>query len=312
MNQYQIEAEIYKILSQYDLPFIMQHYKTYICDNFTKITKQHTSPLISQINERGRILFQHQQANYNFHRAQILVIERGGAGSSLEAAIRAIQSNRLANLSDEDWCSIFIQTVFCLCFLEDIGIMHHDLHLGNIWLDQTDKKVKYTLKIRKDAPPIVFITNYLVKIYDFDHATITATKYRPGSMENNHLTGMCALVGECNQMKNGRDYYQFCWWLHKTAGALLPKLVGQFIEQSVNTHFLNNNAGNQPGSLSWSGHPCIIQSQGKACEPYETPSVIDLLERFSKTVVTKEKLNAAEKRTDFDIETVLYLPSYAD
>ena len=303
-NQYEIEGLVYEILGQYELPFVMQHFKTYKCINFYAVLN-HNASLIHQVKQRGATLYEHQSKLYDFNEAQIIVSERGG-GSSLIDKIQAILTNKDVNISKEDWIAIFMQVMFCLAYFEEIGIMHHDLHLGNVWLDRTDQRVKYTLKITKMSNPIVFTTNYIVKIYDFDHAAITETRYRQGGKENTLLRDHCTSLGECNIMKAGRDYAQFCWWLHSTAFELLPEMVKATIKNSVNQSFLENEIGDQLGSLSWSGHPCKVAGHsGTPCESYETNSVVSMISRISETETLKDNGS-----TNHVTESVLSLLSY--
>lgn len=301
-NQYQIEALVYYILSQFSLPFVMQHYKTYNCPNFSRVL-QHESKLIKEMKQRWTKLSQYQSQYYDFEKAQIIVSERGGGSNLLDAIASVREKDK--NISDEDWIAIFIQVMFCLAYFEELGIMHHDLHLGNIWLDMTDQKVKYRLNITKTEPkqPIVFSTRYIVKIYDFDHATIVETEYRQGSKSNVLLEKLCDMVGECNTMRPGRDYAQFCWWIHVYANDLLPQMVKETIAQSVNRDFLQNKAFDQVGALSWSGHPCIKTE--KVCRPYSTKSVVEMISNISRSNILRDRGS-----TDHGSESTLYLPSY--
>ena len=173
-------------------------------------------------------------------------------------------------------------------------------------LDITDQKVKYSLYITKTSNPIVFSTSYIVKIYDFDHATIVETKYRKGTTENTLLEEeeMCYTVGECNTMNPGRDYAQFCWWINAHAKDLLPQMVKQTIDASVDNVFLRNKAFDQGGSLSWSGHPCIKTEN--RCQPYSTNSVVKMISDISKSNTLQDRGS-----TDHGSASALYLPSYS-
>lgn len=299
-NQYQIEALVYYILSKYPLPFVMQHYETYYCPKFSTVLN-HNSQLIKEMTQRWTKLKENQSQFYDFEEAQIIVSERGG-GSNLFDTIASIRKN-VIRISDEDWIAIFMQVMFCLAYFEELGIMHHDLHLGNVWLDMTDQRVKYKLKITKTSNPIVFSTRYNVKIYDFDHATVVQTKYRKGNRENVLLEDLCPTIGECNTMQPGRDYAQFCWWMNAYANDLLPNMVMQTIDASVDSKFLQNKAFNQGGSLSWSGHPCIKTKT--RCQPYSITSVVKMISDISKSNTLQDRGS-----TDHGSESTLYLPSY--
>ena len=313
-NQYQIEARVYQILSEYQLPFVMQLYDIYECNSFVEFIESGSSELINSIRERAIALEEQHRGYYDFNKAQIIMIERGG-GSSLQDAIHAVYAGSQF-ISDDDWIAIFFQVTFCLGFFEELGIMHHDLHLGNIWLDKTDQTVQYKLRITPSARPIVFTTSYIVKIYDFDHAAIVPTQYRREGKTNRLLESLCSQVGECNRMKKGRDYAQFCWWLYR-ASDIVPKDVTDIITQSVNNEFLNNRCTNPPtpgcqnvtgvrGTLSWNGAPCRYEQGRRSCQPYPTRPVVEMLSMIAASNVLADTRTAGHM-----LESVLELPSYA-
>ena len=306
-NQYEIEALVYRILGEYPLPFVMQLYNTYYCPTFSNILKK-KSQLIDDMTQRWTKLKQNQSQFYDFEKAQIMVSERGGGHSLFDTIAFIRQNSREAQVfSEEDWIAIFMQVMFCLAYFEELGIMHHDLHLGNVWLDQTDEIVHYSLYITKNANPIVFNTRYIVKIYDFDHATIVESKYRKGSNENTLLHDLCDMIGECNLMKPGRDYAQFCWWMRAIARDLLPQIINQTIDASVDSVFLNNKAFDQGGSLSWSGHPCVRPPKGRMCKSYPTNSVVKMISDISKSNILQDR---GRFSPSYNSESKLYLLSY--
>ena len=293
LNQYEIENGIYKLLSNYELPFVMQHLHTFYCKNFVQNTIQ--PDIVGRLQSLQK---QHGQ-KYDWNQSQIMMCERGGGHSLFDAIDRNL-------VNSQDLGFVFLEVLFCLGFFEDIGIVHHDLHLGNVWLDRSDKIFKYTLHIHKTLPPIEFVTNILVKIYDFDHSIVTQTQYNSsivqGQVVNRMLdaNGLCAAVGECNNYAFGRDYYQFAWWLYNKAQ--LPEQIKAMIESSVYNPFLKNRKGNNIGSLSWDGHPCVINS-GESCQMYpEMPSINVLLRKCTDT-----KFNGD---WTYDYDQTLYLPSY--
>jgi len=321
-NQYQIEDMVYKELSKYDLPFVMQHLETYKCPKFQqllsygdvssqslsklkliqdqKLTSKEKSEritsiqnLLLQIETRWRDLQKYQFASYDWMQAQIIVCERG-RGCSLTDKIDSLRTKN-ENLDANDWVAIFIQVMFCLAFFEQINLMHHDLHLGNVWLDRTDHKVKYYLNVGASLP-IVFTTRYIVKVYDFDHSWLRGHN-------NTLLDRHCSSIGECNFMNIGRDYAQFCWWLNKCT--LVPHIIKETIKRSVNEDFLANTQGDRPGSLSWSGHPCVHVITDHSCNPYQNASVVENIR-----IIANQELIYDSQSTDHGSESILYLPNH--
>ena len=289
LNQYEVENTIYELLTQYKLPFVMQHLHTFYCTTFLK----HTYP--SDIAKRLEVLRKEHGNKYDWNQSQIIMCERGD-GHSLHDCV---QKNLLKS---EDYGFIYLQVIFCLGFFEDIGIVHHDLHLGNVWIDRSDKFYKYRLFIHKTLPkPIEFVTNILVKIYDFDHSTLSQTFYNKNKVVNNMLEAkqLCKMGGLCNQFTYGRDYYQFAWWMYHTGK--LPSLIKTMIEQSVNPAFLQNRMGKEVGSLFLDGHPCVVT--GASCQTYPRMSSVNpLLRQLTHTTFNGDEI--ASHLQEF------YLPSY--
>lgn len=317
-NQYEIEDTVYRELSKYDLPFVMQHLKTYKCSHFQqlltygrqsqslsklfqdqKLTWKEKSECITsiknlllQIKRRWWDLKEYHFASYDWTQAQIIVCERGRGCSLADKIVSLTTKNE--NLDENDWVAIFIQVMFCLAFFEQINLMHHDLHLGNVWLDTTDHKVKYYLNVGASLP-IVFTTDYIVKVYDFDHAAL-------GGYTNTLLERNCYHVGECNVMNIGRDYAQFCWWLNTCT--LVPDSIKDTIKRSVDKEFLANTQGHHPGSLSWSGHPCV-HVMGHSCNPYQNASVVENIR-----IIANQKSLYDSQSTDYGSKSILYLPNH--
>ena len=282
-NQYVIENKVYEFLSKFELPFVMQYLNTYHCDDFRSVTSNEGS-VLEQIYQRYKSLITYNVGRYDFKRAQILVCERGGGKSLADSA---------ATLQPDEWLPIFVQIVFTLAFFEEIGLMHHDLHLGNVWLDRVDQAYEYILHVDKQMEPIRITTDRIVKIYDFDHATVVPTKYNRSQSSivgqpNTFLYDLCPMIGECNRMRIGRDYAQVCWWLINTVPNL-PPVIRQSIEQSVTQDFLTNKAVGRPGgSLAWSGHPCQVR-RNSPCEHYKLNSVRTLAKKLAASLGGKAK-----------------------
>lgn len=293
LNQYEVENGIYKLLSKYELPFVMQHLHTFHCTNFLQYIHQ------PDIVKRLQALQKQHGHKYDWNQSQIIMCERGSGHSLFESIEKNI-------VDSQDLEFVFLEVIFCLGFFEDIGIVHHDLHLGNVWLDHSDKIFKYRLFIHKTLPPIEFVTNILVKVYDFDHSTVTQTPYNSsivqGQVVNRMLdeNGLCAAIGECNKYAYGRDYFQFAWWLYNRTQ--LPEKIKAMIERSVDNSFLRNKRGNYIGSLAWDGHPCVIKDR-ESCQMYpQMPSINKLLRGCTGT-----EFNG---NSTYDIMQEVYLPSY--
>lgn len=111
---------------------------------------------------------------------------------------------------------VFFQVAYALLCFQDFGLMHNDLHIGNVFVEDLDPKTEtctfqttlnryYSRKIR-----------YKVRIFDFDHASVTTTPYNSRPVINPLLDfteeqtlSLCYIQGECNNFRHNFDLYNF-------------------------------------------------------------------------------------------------------
>lgn len=274
-NQYAVESAVYKLVSQFELPFVMQHIHTFLCSTFESSISN------PQVRERLRNMQSVKRFKYDFNRAQIIMCERG-RGECL--------AKSLGKVKDAEWTPIYIQILFCLAFFEEMGIMHHDLHLGNVWLDRTDALVTYKLYTDRTLAPIEFTTNVLVKIYDFDHSSMSRTMYNTHVkdllIERNDMLEreFCNPFGRCNRMQPGRDFAQVCWWLNQVPS--LSEAVKGCITESIDQAFLSDSGISEGGRLSFAGDPCIHRANGSPCTTeFRMESAVKLVQKMNRDFV---------------------------
>lgn len=85
--------------------------------------------------------------------------------------------NNINNFSDQnltnDWYCILIQIAYTLGCFDRIGIIHNDLHPGNIFIETLNNPVNlvYVISMGKNINKIIKIhTIYFVRIFDFDRS----------------------------------------------------------------------------------------------------------------------------------------------
>lgn len=292
-NQYQVENGIYELLGERDLPFVMQHLQTYTKPTQSLLTSDFQT-LQDELRAHLDDLETRKGDEYDLKTANILMCERG-SGQALKDCLHT--------LPQEDIKHIFLQTAFCLAYFEEIRVMHHDLHLGNIWIDESDKPFEYRLYV-DETSPIVFTTRRMVKIYDFDLGFVQSDEIP----ENHILHDFCGKYGMCNEFQAGRDYLQFCWWLNNSLGDKLPPEVRNIIRNTVPSDFLTASA---PNEITWAGQPCRAQ-QSRECERVETQSLKEMMAGIRDTFMrnTTPVVDASNETPVADVvPTPVYLPS---
>lgn len=117
-------------------------------------------------------------------------------GKSLESIL--IKKTQLSLDFDID---IAIQVAQALCVAEKFKFSHHDLKLGNIFIETLTKKTKINYKY-----PFAFEldTKFKVFIFDYDLASI-----QPNFKNNALSNGLCSSHGLCNQYLKNEDWRYF-------------------------------------------------------------------------------------------------------
>jgi len=243
-NELEYETQVYSFLMLFKNPFVTQLIKTFSCHDAFSLCKsglENHREAMQQIVNRIHALHR-KNTEYDYKKTRILLTERGMGSTLLQW-----------NASDYEWVCVLAQLLFCLAYFEDIGLMHHDLHLGNVLVEKTDKVVTYNLKINK-TKFLKFTCNHIVKIYDFDRATVRKTKYQSISSDNSLLNLLCNSLGTCNNFTVGWDFAQVGWWMFNTKRDC-PLIIKKFIRKTIDNRFLEMNE-----QLSWKGHSCVKQN----------------------------------------------------
>eukprot|EP00742_Colponemidia_sp_Colp-10_P020310 GILJ01023650.1.p1 GENE.GILJ01023650.1~~GILJ01023650.1.p1 ORF type:complete len:619 (-),score=38.17 GILJ01023650.1:61-1917(-) len=97
--------------------------------------------------------------------------------------------------SPADWVSILYQLMHSVECMRRMGIQHNDLHLGNIWLDETPhaKPLHYRLP---SGDIVKMPIPWLVKIYDFDRSSAVSWHKVPSNVTLT-TAGCCSVNGQC-------------------------------------------------------------------------------------------------------------------
>ena len=265
-NELEYETQVYAFLMLFKNPFVTQLIKNFSCNDALTLCEsglENHKKAMQDIITRIRALRRKNDA-YNYQKVRILLTERG-TGSTLYD---------WGNTDNFEWVCVMVQLLFCLAYFEDIGLMHHDLHLGNVLVEETDKPVTFDLKINK-TKIIKFTCNHVVKIYDFDRATVRRTKYQNISSDNSLLNLLCARLGTCNKFTVGWDLAQVCWWLFN-AKRDCPLIIKDFIQKSIDNRFLNMDK-----QLSWKGHSCVKENAFACKKIFDHKSPKYLLETLN-------------------------------
>lgn len=91
------------------------------------------------------------------------------------------------------------------------GVIHNDLHLGNIYLETLPTPVKVCYIYGDDKKKFVFERNYKIMVYDFDRA------YAQVLGENKLLNIYCKDFASCNRLSSNKDFYKVIQSMYVTS-----------------------------------------------------------------------------------------------
>jgi hypothetical protein len=105
--------------------------------------------------------------------------------------------------NDEEFPPVLFQAIYSLAVMEMFGIVHNDLHLGNIFVHELDQPMILTFEINEKI--IHIKTRYILKFYDWDRAYIKQLG------DNKFLSELDYPVSnhQVNSSRTKQDLYQF-------------------------------------------------------------------------------------------------------
>ena len=178
---------------------------------------------------------------------QPIVLETEKAsGQSLESLM--IGDRRMTT---DQLKTVFANIVFVLSKLEAGGVMHNDLHPGNVFVDAA--------------------RSYRVTLIDWDKGC------KPPDVMNSDLDekarhggGLCRAVGMCNRVVPGLDMMVIAWHMHARCGwkpfrkQLRARLRHRFAPLGGGAEvdfFRSKLPPGESSPLSHPGHPCFVSNE---------------------------------------------------
>jgi hypothetical protein len=168
-----VELYMYKFLNSFKLPFRIQYIKDFNCKNEIDFIRQFQS--FPQVKSKMINYFMNTSNNST---TNVLV-------SKMCNNCKTLYNMIVNGISKTAFYSIFVQLLFTLCYFQEIGFQHNDLHLNNIFIEQLSVNENLNIKFKKFN--FNFETKYIVKIFDYDRANIVPTRYNFNTSFSNYI-----------------------------------------------------------------------------------------------------------------------------
>lgn len=145
---------------------------------------------------------------YDLANMRLLALEK--SGPTLSSLLR------FSNVTYHDIVVLIVQMAYTLACFEEIGLIHNDLHSGNVFVQQLDSPE--TNFYRLDDDTVLKVTSGMqVRLYDFDRSFKVPTEYEPQRIENGLLrnSSLCRVLGQCNRFTPRLDFFRFLYYVYE-------------------------------------------------------------------------------------------------
>jgi hypothetical protein len=255
-NSLQIESRIYEevvpLLSVHTpnvIPFLgkPECKPNFISTSFKSLTTSGSIPRNILKTFAAQMTGKHIIDEFDLDELQ-LVITKKAQGETLHEWLTSEKLSEATNFLED----VLFQLAYTLVIFEDFGLMHHDLHLGNVFVKELPSLLHLSVNVG-EGKTMVRNVRYFVQIYDFDQSAKVETKFNSVAMHNTLLENdFCARFGQCNEFHKNVDWFTILYFIYHS-------MPHPLIRNLVNKDLLRNK------NLAFPGRPCTKSSRGGGC-----------------------------------------------
>ena len=278
-NSLSVEAYIYShivpVLQKRSTPNLMTFLGYGTCGNFGQTSKDMSTADVPHAKE----FTSRSQDNCNKKRREIQLWPSESHSHEKKPVVKPLgewlqsewygwnSTEREAFISD-----VLLQVAYTLLVFEDIGLMHNDLHTGNVFVEELEQPLNLSFGVT-DEKSVSRDVSFFVRLFDFDHSAKVPTIHWDITVYNSLLaTTMCRYVGECNNFRRNADWFTVLHFMYKiTKYQNLETIVNQQLLSHGIVHkdpFTGKPLGNATGLLAHMGHACqCTNNTCDACDP---------------------------------------------
>jgi bisphosphoglycerate-dependent phosphoglycerate mutase len=258
-NSLQIESDIYeKIVPLLSIhtPNLMSFLATGKCNNFKSEASLTTFRGIMGIESWRVFIEEVNEIRRGYNRDKLnMVVTKKAKGKKLMDWLMNPGLMMIPDLFNfiKD---ILLQIAYTLVNFEDFGLMHHDLHVGNVFVEELSTPLRYSVNVGEKI--IVRDIKYFVQIYDFDHSMKVSTEYNDTILHNNLLdTDFCLRLGECNRFYKSMDWFTILhsMYMVRPSTPLVSELVDKDLLKGIYKSL----------ELAFMGRPCTCPKNESNC-----------------------------------------------
>jgi hypothetical protein len=260
-NSLQLESDVYEkivpLLSEHTpnlMPFLAKGECGRFITSFTVLSTLMNNKKVIR-NFEKEMSGQRLMNNYDLNKLQLVVTKKAKGLKLYEWLMNGelvSDKENLLNFTKD----VLLQIAYTLVIFEDFGLMHHDLHAGNVFVEKLPTPLHFSVNIGKKV--IVRNINYFVQIYDFDHSAKVGTKFNDIVLHNTLLDNdFCPRFGECNKFFKNMDWFTILQSLHMVYPSL--PLISNLVEKKL------MKGGYKSLNLAFTGRPCTCPRDLPGC-----------------------------------------------
>lgn len=295
-NSLEVERKIYRriinpLLLCGQTPHVLVYYSELDCKAFVESLGMQTDDNSFNLLREMKKSYQNG-AHFNFDEMHASVVERA-VGMTIHKTFQHFQDpdNRLAMNEPYTFGEIFLpvlfQVFYTLVVFTEIGLVHNDLHSGNIFVEvyRTPTTSRYLV----GGKVYEIKSKFQSRFFDFDRGAKLATEYNSIVISNDKLTkgNYCKEFGQCPELNERSDLYTIVYMIHQYASS--NTLLKQFLQKIVPKELLlRPNASDMPNkvtpgsTLVYPGRLCACKDKTCInCTPIRDSMILTPLEALN-------------------------------
>ena len=250
-----------------------------------------------------------RKPKYDINKMRALISEKV-IGSQFENVLKQhpLRASKPAqqNIFNQIYLPILFQVFYTLAAFAEVGLVHNDLHAGNVFVAKHNTSVQNCYLIGGN---LYFIdTPYQSRIFDFDRGAKLPTAFDNTELRNTLLSRSryCDNFGQCQNVDERRELFTFCYFCYaynKHQNIYLDNLLEKIVPIDLLVRPSSEKIKDEeitPGkTLAWSGRLCACKDRRcQECTVINdprilTPKQIVALPEFNRFRIEASKVGAA-------------------
>jgi hypothetical protein len=218
-NSLEVERNVYERLSpvfRECTPHVLPFVALKSCPNFRQVLEKEVEEKKSDNNWGAQRLLEavedlvSDDENFDTSGEAHFLFTIRTSGDTLEDVVRRLEKHEVDSFVHD----VLFQVAYTLTAFGRLGLMHNDLHDGNIFIETL--QVPRTTYYRVGQEVFKRTSRFVAYIFDFDQASKHPFPASAVELSNSLLeTDLCGRYGVCNKFTPNKDWFKFLYHLRE-------------------------------------------------------------------------------------------------